>query len=122
MYTYKVIWCEETVDDDTSEITRSDHILPVIKKIDSTDEKFKVVNITFGPVPDFEYYERAVLYVLDENNEKIFKNSFDVNDNGSVEIYEPTGPYIEKISLEECELVENELNCEIYWDIYWDMG
>lgn len=116
MYTYKVIWCEEKLDEDTGNVEYIDHVLPIIKKIDSTDGRFKVVNISFGPVPDFEYYERAVLHVLDGNSEIIVRNSFDINSDGSVEIHEPSGSYKEKVSLEECELDGDELKCEIYWD------
>jgi len=115
MYSYQVIWHTENNNSDTGEIEHEAETIPIIHQSKSKEGRYEVIKITFSPIPDFEIYARAVFNILDGNNNIILTNSFDVYDDGNVEIHEPSSTY-SKVSLEECTLIDDELNCEIYWN------
>ena len=124
MYLYKLTWYEENDEENDDDINNDEYednddngykeiFIPMTEHLRKMDGKYKVDCITFGPVPTFEIFDRATLTAVDENKATVLSNSFDIYDDGKVEIFQPFTSY--KLSLERCKLVGNMLKFEVYF-------
>ena len=113
MHLYKLIWHEEIVSE-TNNVEYNEISLPMTQHLRRTDGKYKVDCVTFGPIPNFEIFDRATLTAVNEHTITMLSNSFDVYDDGRIELLQPFKSY--KLSLERCKLVDNMLKCEVYFN------
>lgn len=116
MYKYQLVWHQETVNEETGDKSYTDFDLSVVKTVNSTDDKYKVVTVTFKECPEFEYYEYATFSMLDKNNKTILKNQLEIEEDKCVGICEDSVKSQTKISLEDCVLINNQLTCKIYFE------
>jgi hypothetical protein len=89
-------------------------------KIENDNEDMDVMEkmymVTFGPIPDIEYYDRGTVTVI-ENNCIILENDVEVYSDMDKEtdIYDGRVKS-DVISLEECVMVNGNLECSFWID------
>ena len=113
MYTYKLVWFVEKVSEDGEEIEYEETNVNIIKIETGTDDQYQVDTIKFGLVPDFEYFDKAILKVYDNDGKLVLMNELEIYRDGVVDIFDADISN-NKISLEFCALSFSVLSCEVY--------
>ena len=113
MHTYKLIWHDEIVDKDTRDTEYNDIVVPMTEHLRKKDEKYKIDCITFGPIPDFNIFDRVTLTAINENKTVVLSNSFDVFEDDRIEIFHPFKS--SKLSLEKCTLKNKMIEYQVYF-------
>jgi len=109
---YKEIISEFENDEENNDNGYNEILIPLIKYSVREDEEYKVDQLTFGPIPNFDIVDRMLLSKVNKNNTILWSNSFDVYEEGPVEIFQPFDSC--DFSLEKCKMVGDMLKCEVY--------